>query len=277
MVEFTSGVTWSLLDLARIGRTSATRSQELITGRKVNSPEDDPGAWSAASRSLARASYLDAIHTSLTVAARHVSVADAAMAAIARNLDQMKGHLIDALACPPGDPVREGLIRSSNLVRRQIDPLVNTTLDVGARKLMADPALFPDAGDLPILADAQGTRKVIHAQPVHTGPTGLNVADLDAAASNADITSAIANLDRARQSLADKRFGLAADAANLVRHESDTAGLAALYQDHAQAVQAADATETALELKSLDVQRSLVMETLGGITELRAGLLELLR
>ena len=95
----------------------------------------------------------------------------------------------------------DDILNSFNELRTLIDQLAMPPKDHGARKIMADPALVPEAGDWEILVNEYGFRKTIHGQEVHTGLTGLNIPSLPGTATNAEIEAAIVNLDTAKDTL----------------------------------------------------------------------------
>jgi hypothetical protein len=204
-------------------------------------------------------------------------VADMAMDAISRHTDIMKQQLAEALDYLPGEPGRDQRITNFNAIRQQIDQLIETTRDAGARRIMADPAVDPTAGDQPIITGPDRARKTIHAREVHTGPTGLNIPALDFALTNDDVDAALAGLDKAKTTLTRRRAELATEAQDVIRVQENNAHISDLYRIHAESLRAVDFTEAAVELQSVEVRRSLAFQTLASITEQRSKLLDLLQ
>jgi hypothetical protein len=95
--------------------------------------------------------------------------------------------------------------------RKQIDQLTIPADNYGAMKIMADPATSGDAGDWEIEMDARGNHMTIHSQQVHTGPDGLDIAQLPENAGDEEIYAAIQNLESAHEALGQRRGELASD------------------------------------------------------------------
>jgi hypothetical protein len=276
MSSITSVVNGSLRDISKAKQTATKLGQQLITGKKVETPVDDPSAWLEAGRAQSTAGYLDAVHTGLNELATNIQVADTTMQAIGQDLGTMQGLLEEAQKQPVGDPMREQLLASFNSTRQQIDDLVNTTSQASARNLMTDPALNPQAGDIQALVGLNGESRIVHAQPVDTGPAGLDVSDLPAGATDVQIQAALQNLGTAQQTLAARRNGLAADAGDISRYISQGSQVSNFYQSQAESLTGGDATEAAVELQSINVQQSLAIQSLASISTNRSAVLDLL-
>jgi flagellin len=276
MMLFTHSVSRSLLDIQRADRATARLGRELNTGNRINSAADDPASWVEASRAQATATYLDAVHTGLHEAATVVHEVDISMGAIGTFLDLMKQQLVQALDRPAGDPNRDALLQNFNRIRQQIDSLVNTAGE-GARKIMSDPAVDPQAGDLRVRIGTDGAAKTISARQVHTGATGLHIPAVAAGAANDEINSAVNNLDAANATLAARRAALDRDAQDLKRYQAGNTQISDIYTARGESLQIADPTETAAEMQSVDLRRALALQTLAGLTTARASLLGLLR
>src|SRR5579871_4365824 len=106
MSTVTSAVTGSLRDVSKANEAATRLGQQLITGKKVATPQDDPSAWLESGRAQSTASYLDAIHTGLNELATNISVADTTMQAIGQLVSTMQGQIQEAQAYAAGDPVR---------------------------------------------------------------------------------------------------------------------------------------------------------------------------
>jgi flagellin-like hook-associated protein FlgL len=277
MPAFTSGIARSLLDLNRANRAADTLGRQLASGKKIERPEDDPGTWAEADRVKSSASFLDAIHTGLNMVATNVRVADTAMQAIENEIGVMQDVLREALTHPPGDPARNALVNTFTTVHGQIDELVNTTHDEGARRILSDPAVYPQAGDLHVVIGPNGAQGTVHARQVHTGPGGLNIPALDpATATDVAINAVLDSLSRAATTLGSRRAGLALDAGQVAFHAEDNARVAGMYRANAEALQNVDLAEAAVTLQSVNTQRSLAIESIGAIVNAREGLLALL-
>lgn len=267
----------SLKDLSQAGKTAARLGQQLTTGKKVQAAQDDPSTWLQARRAQSAAGYLDAIHTGLNEVATNIRVADTTMQAIGEHLAAMQGQLEQAQKYPAGDPVRQQLISGSNGTRQQIDDLVNTAVPAGARNLLSDPASNPQAANIQALVGIHGELKTVHRQQVDTGPDGLNISGLSVNATDAQIQTALQVLQSAQTTLAARRNGLVADAADITRYLAQSSSVSGLYQSQAESLTAGDTTEAAVELQSVSVRQSLAVQSLAGIATDRSAILELLQ
>jgi flagellin len=265
---FTSGVIRSLRDASQAEQTATRLGRELMTGQKVETAADDPAVWLSARRGQSSAALLDTIHTGLSDAATNIQIADTTMQAIGEHLKTMQGVLQQALEYPPGDPARLQAITNFNNILPQIDSLVGTTPQAGARDLMS-------GGDINVMVGLDGEAKTVHAQPVDSA--SLGVAPLAVDASETDIRAALVDLTTAQNTLTTKRQGLAAEASDVNRYQTNSAQGSAFYQSQAESLTSADSTEAAVALQSVNVQRSLAMETLAGIGTMRSAVLELLQ
>ena len=277
MSMISGAINGSLKDLSKASKTATKLSKQLITGKKVQTPSDNPAAWLQAGRAQSTAGYLDAIHSGLNELATNIQVADTTMQAIGQDLDTMQGQLEEAQKQPAGNPIREQLIANFNSTRQQIDDLVNTTSQPGARNLMMDPAKNVQAGNIQALVSLNGQTMIVHAQQVDTGKNGLNVSDVPVDATDAQLQSALNNLTAAQQTLAAKRNGLAQDSGDVSRYLAQGTQISGLYQSQVEALTGADPTTAAVELQSVSVQQSLTMQTLGSLSTDRNAVLELLK
>jgi flagellin-like hook-associated protein FlgL len=277
MSMITGAVNGSLRDLSKAGKAAAKLGQQLTTGKKVQTPADNPSAWLQASRAQSTAGYLDAVHTGLNELATNINVADTTMQAVGEHLGTMKGLLVAALKLPAGDPNRDQLVAGFNSTRQQIDDLVNTTSQTGARNLMMSPAKNAQAGNILALAGLNGQVKNVHAQQVDTGVNGLNVTNLPAGATDVQIQAALTNLGTAQETLEARRSGLAADAGSISRYLDQGTQVSSFYQSQAESLTGADPTEAAVQLQSVSVQQSLALQSLASISTNRSALLELLK
>jgi len=139
-----------------------------------------------------------------------------------------------------------------------------------------------------VVIDEEGRVRTIQKQEVHTGPTGLDIPEL----SEGDITTTglpggpldqanlndiIANLERAQETLGERRSGLAMDAAGIARTKAFNDRIAAFYTTFAENVEQADTDEAAAQATSLELKRELALEALGSITSMHSELVKLLR
>lgn len=273
----TTAVSGSLRDISKAKEAATRLGQQLITGKKVQRAQDDPSAWLEAGRAQSAAGYLDAIHTGLIELETNLQGADTTMQAIGELLATMQGQLEQAQKYPAADPFREQLISNANGTRQQIDDLANTTVQPGAWNFMSDPAKDPHAGDIQALVGLDGELRTVHGQQVDTGPDGLNISKLPVDATDAQIQNALQVLTSAQTTLAARRNGLAADAADITRYTGQASSISSLYESQAESLTGADTTEAAVELQSVSVRQSLAVQSLASIAANRNAILELLQ
>jgi flagellin len=278
MSTFTSGINQSLSNIESADQAATRLSQQLSSGRKIQTAEDDPSTWLEASRADSTSTYLDAVHTGLQEVSTDLSVVNTAMQAIGGYLSSMQGQLQQALSYPAGDPNRQQYIANYNTILQQIDQTVNTESQAGARNLMSDPATDPQAGNLQVLVGLNGQTRTVHAQEVDTGPNGLNVPALDpATATDADVQAALTSLTSAQSTLASRQMVLGADTADIQDYTTQVSATSGLYQTQVDALTTGDPSEAAAELQSVNVQRSLAVSTMATISTSRQAILALLQ
>lgn len=274
------GANQALHNFERSGRTLDGVSTELSTGKRINAAKDDPIGWSKAQKDRASVSGIQSINEDLVRVATSVRVADNVMDTIGRLMAQMKASLERIIKnyppYPLGSPERVEYLRAFNGLRRQIDDLTIPPQDEGARKIMADPAVVPGAGDWEVIVGENGSRTVIRSEEVHTGPTGLDIPALADTATDGEIEAAIDNLDAAQGTLDARRAGLGGDAAGITLSEAWNGRLINVQTATAEKLVVADMNQAAAEEKSVEVQHALALESVRGLTDMRSRFLALL-
>jgi len=271
----------ALFKYKRLTKRMDSLTQRLPTGKKIASPKDNPSAWEKASTSNAAFNRLQSINSSLNMIAMNIRIADTTMGTIGDHLDTMKSQLEMMINnYPPflqDSPERAELIKGFNDLRTQIDLMTMPSDDEGAKKIMADTAVVTDAGDWEIMVGENNEKKTLHSQQVHTGPSGLNIPELPENATDSEIVEAIANLRAARDTLEQKRMGLANDAAGIARWLEHNTKTANFHRNRAERIVNADMNEVAAQIKSVELRQSLAIEVMRGITENQSQLIALLR
>jgi flagellin-like hook-associated protein FlgL len=277
MSMFTSGINRALDSVKSADLAATWLGQQLTTGRKIQAAENDPSTWLEAKRADSASTYLDAVHAGLDEVSTNLAVVNTTMETIAQHLQIMQGQLKQALNMPAGDPIRQQYIANFNTVRDQIDQLVNTTSPGVARDLMSDPAADPQTGNMQVLVGANGETRTVHAQEVDTHATGLNISAVDPVmATNADLQASLDNLTAAQSTLAGRQMALGADTGDINKYATQTAQASSVYQAQADSLTGGDPTEAAIQLQSVQVQRSLAIQTLATISNDRKAVLGLL-
>jgi len=283
------------IDRALIGAEQAKSSMDaatkrIATGKKINSPSDDPVRWASTRQSRSVDRILRTVNSSLESVAIGIRGADQAMAAIEGHLDQMIEIVKLFPPYPEGDNAEERIrmLRSFNGIRQLIDQLTIPPTDDLGQAIMADPASNDIPDSWPVVVNEQGDVRTIRRQEVHTGPTWLNIpglteADLTengqagGALSRQRLDDITANLENAKAVLRQRRDSLGSDAAAIARARTSNAGAAAFHTSFAESREAADINETAAQVTSIQLKQSLALESLGSITSLRSELVALLK
>ena len=283
------------IDRALIGAEQAKSSMDaatkrIATGKKINSPSDDPVRWASTRQSRSVDRILRTVNSSLESVAIGIRGADQAMAAIEGHLDQMIEIVKLFPPYPEGDNAEERIrmLRSFNGIRKLIDQLTIPPTDDLGQAIMADPASNDIPDSWPVVVNEQGDVRTIRRQEVHTGPTGLNIpglteADLTengqagGALSRQRLDDIAANLENAKAVLRQRRDSLGSDAAAIARARTSNAGAAAFHVSFAERGEAADINETAALVKSTELKQAFALESLGSITSLRSELVALLK
>ncbi len=257
-------------------KSSAKPGSQPGTGSTITPLKQDLPAPASVSTSRRAFGALQAVNASLNLVAENVKVADRAMGSIASLIGVMKEDLQGIVKnfppFPPGSQERAEYLRSFSALRKQIEQLTFPPQHDGASKIMADSAVTGENGDWQVPV-ATGEPLTIRREEVHVGPRGLNIPDLPGSASDAEIAAALKKLESAAATLAERRAGLAADAAGVLtaipksKYDSGTVGA------EASVIQ----PERAAELKSLNVRQALSQQPLSGITGMQTQLIQLLR
>jgi hypothetical protein len=198
MSDMDIGIRQALLNLRRLDSAYETLTRRLSTGKRINSVKDDPTGWVRVNRNRYAQRAHQSINAGLGHVARNIRVADVTMKMISDYIDQMREQLEIVVKnyppFPPGSEERVRMRRTFNSFRKQNDQLTIPPRDDGARKIMADPSVVPDAGDWVVSAGLNGVRFAIRSQQVHTGPTGLNIQELPEDATDDEVYAAIDSL-----------------------------------------------------------------------------------
>lgn len=171
MVPVIGSVKQALLVLGRFDGTSADPGRPSKTGEKMNAPKDGVPKRAQADESRVSFRVLQSVKDGLNSAAGSIRIADTTMGAIGTAIESMKEKLLSIVKnyppYPPGSEERIAYLNSFNALRSQIDRLIASSGDAGAREILADPG-------------------------------GLNIPSLDpSTATDAEIEAALTNLDAA--------------------------------------------------------------------------------
>ena len=120
-----------------INSEMAEVQMRLTTGRKVNSPKDNPSVWAIAQNQRAEVRALDSVRSSLQRGMAIVETAITAGEGISDVLNEMKALAVSAQDYALTDPARAAINDSYLALRKQIDTAVSNAGFNGANLLSA--------------------------------------------------------------------------------------------------------------------------------------------
>ncbi|MBM4329741.1 MAG: hypothetical protein FJ117_00720 [Deltaproteobacteria bacterium] len=226
----------------QITKTKDFFARQQISGQKINSPAEDSSGLAGVNQDQASFNKHTAINTDLQLAAKSIRAADQVMEKIEIYIDRMKAQLDRIVKnyppFPPGSEERISLLKSFTALRRQIDQLTIPPAEQGILKITGDPSFVSD----------------------------LNIPRLSESAPDSEIYAALENLGIAKETLAGKRAGLVADASSIARSQIGNAFFA----------EESLSPEEDPEIKSAELKRGLITESIKSLTENQAPLMQLL-
>jgi hypothetical protein len=206
--------------------------------------------------------------------ARNIRVADQSMGKIEDLIQKMKDNLNGIVKqyppFPPGSEERVRLLKNFNSFRKQIDQLTFPPKETGAMKIMADPEIVPEAGGWEVPVGEDGARITIRAKQVHTGPTGLDVGELPAGATDEEVVAFLGKLDEAAYKVEQRRGELSEDTLRIGHFEGTPS-------DGTQRSEFKDMPASAAEDKSLEVKAQFGEVPGGSVTGGNAEFIGMLR
>jgi flagellin-like hook-associated protein FlgL len=272
-MSFQIGISQILYSLKLINRGFETVTTQLATGKKINSPKDDPAAWASIRRNRNEFDNYTAVNNSLNSVATSVKIADSSMSAIGKTMVEMRNSLETISGKTPplpiGDTQRTQLIQSYNEMRGQIDQLASPS-DEGARKVLNGP------DDWSISIGPNGMVRTIRKEEVHVGPTGLNIPELNANSTDAEIQQALDSLTTAKGTLQTRQQMLQLDSVAIARAQEYNGTLATAHLSQAENAEAADPNEAAAIVKSLELRQTLSEQSLKILSDAENRILQLL-
>lgn len=153
------------------------------------------------------------VKSKLNEVAGSIRKADVTMDTIGRILAKMKSHLETIVKNYPPFPKdsseRVRMLEGFAALKKEIQRLTIPPDDEGAARIMGDPAIVSDAGDWEVAVGGSGQKMVIHGQPVHAGPGGLDIPDLPAGATDEELKMMMRKINTAEKTLQLRRSGLA--------------------------------------------------------------------
>jgi flagellin-like hook-associated protein FlgL len=275
-ISLTAGIRSNLLSLQQTSSLLARTQERLGTGKKVNSPIDNPTNFFTAESLNNRASDLTARLDGITKGINTVKAADAGIKAVKGLISQAKGIANDAraLSTDTSDTQavadRSALAVRFNTIRTQIDELSADSGYDGVNLLAND--------DLTVEFGEKIGSSTLDLNGFTATATGLGV---DAAANdfaaNTDVDAALADLQDAEATLRKESKTLSANLGVLTSRQDFTKSLANVLTSGASDLVNADLNEESANLLALNTQQSLGVNSLSLASQASQSVLRLLQ
>jgi len=229
-------------------------SQRLNTGKKVDTPRENPSIGVEVHKSLSAFRRLQAINARSNWEAMNIRAADKIMDTIGNYIEEMKAQLERIIKnfppFPLGSEERVRILRSYNALRKQIDQMTFPSKTQGVMKIIADRAIVRKAGDPEV--------KSVDHWALHV--KDLNIPELPDAATDQEIVAAIESLNATQKSLQEARAKLATNALGI--SSGEFTGHKWVEFDSEGAEVEYDLSEGAAELRSRELRQKLSTETI---------------
>ncbi len=293
IMDITQIATHEVLDDQRQVNRRLTRTlDKLGSGSKLTSAKQDPILWGDIQGLKNAVGRMQSYSENLNRGASSIRIASNAMEASDSQLIQLGIELEASLIAPEGSRSRAAALERYNQLHESVNNLA-APKDLGARKLLDDPARFPDAGQFVIAAGENGFEIFIQNRPIHTGAEGLDlpkageplpsdsgglpvIADINNATSE-EIQTMIDFVDLARERLAAKSKALSVDAAAIESSLDFNAAFIQRNDDAVTALNTPDLEAEAVLAQSLNVRNELATFGLTGFEETKRLALSLLQ
>lgn len=264
-ITLSASVRRNLISLQSVASMMSRTSDRLATGRKVNSPIDDPQAFFAAQDHRNRAADLSARKAAMGEAIQNVKTADQAVKSINTLIEQAKGLIASARSADTAE--RAELAQQFDDLRTQIDNLASDSSYRGKNLLDSDELVveFNEDGssDLTITGfDASSSGLGVDAA------AGSWAADTDLDAAEADLDAALSTLRSEAQNLSS-RIGV------ITAREEFTAELINSLQTGADALTLADPNEEGANMLALQARQQLSTVALSLSAQAQSSVLQL--
>jgi flagellin-like hook-associated protein FlgL len=274
-ISLTAGIRSNLLSLQSTSSLLARTQERLGTGKKVNSPIDNPTNFFTAEALKNRASDLTARLDGISKGVNTVKAADAGIKAIKNLISQAKGIANDARALSTDTADTQAVADRSALavrfdtIRTQIDELSADSGFDGVNLLAND--------DLTVEFGEKIGSSTLDLNGFTATATGLGIAAAaNSFGANADVDAAIADLQDAEGTLRKESKTLSANLGVLTTRQDFTKTLANTLTNGAAELTNADLNEEAANLLALNTQQQLGVNALSLASQASQSVLRLL-
>lgn len=209
-----------LADYRRTNSRLSVSLSRIASGERASKVQDNPVTWNQVERLKTNASNLQGYTDNLHRAAATVRIALDSMSVAQAHMGQAEEKLVAAFEAAPGSYERSNALNAYNDLVDLVED-ANNTPDPAASRLLQDPSVNPDAGDVSVSAGEDQYKITLHAREIHTGATGINlpkagdkipsepigtaplIADINNA-TDAEIQAMIAQFNQSRDTLTER-------------------------------------------------------------------------
>jgi len=163
-ISLTSGMRSSLLTLKDTSNKIDRTQERLATGKKVNTPLDNPTNFFVAKSLMNAASDIDQLHTKIGEGINTINATSKGLESISTTLGSMKG-IVEAAAAASSSIDKQALSKSFDEIYAQLNSLVRDTT-YGGTNLISDNGTDPltvSTADLTIPLNSQGSAEYVVA------------------------------------------------------------------------------------------------------------------
>jgi len=274
-ISLTAGIRSNLLALQSTSSLLTRTQERLGSGKKVNSPIDNPTNYFTAQSLNNRADDLTARLDGIAKGVNTVKAADAGVKAITTLLKQAKGVAQDARALSTetsSDADRSALMVRFNEILDQVDDLAEDAGYDGVNLLQSDTLTVE-------FAEKVGSANLdLTGFSADHGGTVVTVADqTDWTGANTNIDAAIAAIETSEGNLRTESKALSANLGILTARQDFTKALVNTLTTGAAALVNADLNEEAANMLALNTQQSLGVNALSLASQASQSVLQLLQ
>jgi flagellin-like hook-associated protein FlgL len=251
-ITLSGGMRGSLVSLQLISALQSRTTERLSSGKRVNTPIDDPAAFFAAQNHRSRATDLAALKDSMGEALQTVKAASEGIETITTLIEQAKGLAASARSATTAD--RATLAGQFDDLLTQIDQLASDASYKGTNLL--------DADTLTVNFNPDGTSS-IDIVGFDASSTGLSIATAAGSwATDANIDAAVDDLDTALGTLRTNGQTMGSNSGVVTARQSFTTELINTLTAGADNLTLADENEEGANMLALQTRQQLGIASL---------------
>lgn len=265
-ITLSADIRKSLFSLQTVAGLIGRTSERLASGRRVNSPVDDPQAFFAAQNHNSRAADLAARKDAMGEAIQTVEAANQGVEGIISLIEQAKGLLASARNTSDTTE-RATLATQFDEIRTQIDELAGDAIYRGNNLL--------DSDDLTVEFNEDGSSDLT-ITGFDASSTGLSIdAAANSFASDTDVDAAADDLDAALSTLRSESQTLSSSLGIVTTRQQFTAKMINSLQTGANNLTLADPNEEGANMLALQTRQQLSLVSLSLSAQANQSVLQL--